>query len=255
MKKLSKATGVLVAGIVAAVGLSGIAAASVTFDPSSGSGFVGKGDVQIALGLNNAQLQDAVKKNSLSFTYSQPATEALSQVGTQAGAQSATETLTCTKTTVTPKKVIVLKRAGTRDGSREGIRSGERAGIRSGSLSSGVVYDARVKNQVTGFNLTGLKGAPTFAASGDVFGDWSFGDYSFGVWSWDDWTVDPVSSPGTGDANLTACVDHGAEYDLIVDDITEGEITDGDITPGAITAGDPTPTGSATLYINGHALN
>ncbi len=32
--------------------------AAVTFDPESGTGFVGKGDVQLAFGQNNKQLQD-----------------------------------------------------------------------------------------------------------------------------------------------------------------------------------------------------
>jgi hypothetical protein len=37
--------------------------------------------------------------------------------------------------------------------------------------------------------------------------------------------------------------------------ITDGAITDGAITPGTITYGAVTPTGSATLYVNGKALN
>ena len=41
--------------------------AAVTFDPSTGKGFVGKGDVQIALGWNNAQLQ--ANASSVVFTY------------------------------------------------------------------------------------------------------------------------------------------------------------------------------------------
>ena len=43
--------------------------ASVTFDSSTGTGFVGKGDVQLALGLNNAQMQ-AYNLNNLNFSYS-----------------------------------------------------------------------------------------------------------------------------------------------------------------------------------------
>src|SRR5688572_20585347 len=51
--------------------LSIIAFAAVTFDPATGAGFVGKGDVQLALGLNNAQVQNAnpqFKYNSSSTT-------------------------------------------------------------------------------------------------------------------------------------------------------------------------------------------
>ena len=41
--------------------------ASVTFDPATGTGFVGKGDVQLAYGWNNAQLQ--ANATSVTFTY------------------------------------------------------------------------------------------------------------------------------------------------------------------------------------------
>jgi hypothetical protein len=43
------------------------AAASVTFDPLTGTGFVGKGDVQSAFGWNNQQLQ--ANAAGVSFTY------------------------------------------------------------------------------------------------------------------------------------------------------------------------------------------
>lgn len=39
--------------------------ATIIFDPTTGKGFVGKWDIQTALGLNNAQVQVA----SLTFTY------------------------------------------------------------------------------------------------------------------------------------------------------------------------------------------
>lgn len=38
----------------------GIATATVTFDPTTGKGFVGKGDLQTAFGWNNNQLQKKV---------------------------------------------------------------------------------------------------------------------------------------------------------------------------------------------------
>jgi len=41
--------------------------ATVTFQPSNDTGFVGKGDVQLVLGMNNAQIQNAAL--SLAFTY------------------------------------------------------------------------------------------------------------------------------------------------------------------------------------------
>lgn len=45
---------------------SAVAFAAVTFDPATG-GFVGKGDVQLAFGWNNAQLQN--KANDVKFSY------------------------------------------------------------------------------------------------------------------------------------------------------------------------------------------
>src|SRR4051812_45828876 len=91
--------------------------ASTAID-ANGTGFIGKGDVQTALGMNNAAMQKAVDAGSLVFTATQPYTQALrqdavqlgSQTGTQVGRQSATqigtqsatqavsETLTCTYT-------------------------------------------------------------------------------------------------------------------------------------------------------------
>lgn len=42
---------------LAAATLATVAIAAVTFDPVTGTGFVGKGDVQTAFGWNNQQLQ------------------------------------------------------------------------------------------------------------------------------------------------------------------------------------------------------
>jgi hypothetical protein len=50
----------------------GAAFASVSFDPSTGAGFVGKGDVQTAFGWNNATLQK--NAGSVTFTYATKAT-------------------------------------------------------------------------------------------------------------------------------------------------------------------------------------
>ncbi|ALC89376.1 hypothetical protein AM500_05950 [Bacillus sp. FJAT-18017] len=64
MKKLLSglAAGTLAMGIMA-----GSVFASVTFDASTGTGFVGKGDVQTVLGWNNSQLQAGA--GGLKFTY------------------------------------------------------------------------------------------------------------------------------------------------------------------------------------------
>jgi hypothetical protein len=63
MKKVFMMAAVLVFGL----SLAQTSLATVTFDPDSGVGFVGKGDVQLALGLNNAQMQD--QANYVVFTY------------------------------------------------------------------------------------------------------------------------------------------------------------------------------------------
>lgn len=58
------------ARIAVAAALFSVAAfaqADVTFDPLTGNGFVGKGDVQLAFGWNNAQLQS--NASGLSFSY------------------------------------------------------------------------------------------------------------------------------------------------------------------------------------------
>ena len=58
----------LAAAALAAVAFAGPASASVTVDPATGTGFVGKGDVQTAFGWNNAKLQTEALAGHLSFT-------------------------------------------------------------------------------------------------------------------------------------------------------------------------------------------
>src|SRR4029434_6434026 len=60
----ARIVGVTFAGVLA---LSAAMTAAVTFDPYSGSGFVGKGDVQDAFGWNNAQLQS--NGGAVTFTF------------------------------------------------------------------------------------------------------------------------------------------------------------------------------------------
>jgi hypothetical protein len=62
--KLTKA---LIGAALAAVTLA--AFATVTFDPATGVGWVGKGDVQLAYGWNNKQMQDAEKNKLISFQW------------------------------------------------------------------------------------------------------------------------------------------------------------------------------------------
>jgi hypothetical protein len=55
---LGKRTVGLAVGAIAALVVAGSALAAITFDPATGTGFVGKGDVQLVYGWNNKQAQD-----------------------------------------------------------------------------------------------------------------------------------------------------------------------------------------------------
>lgn len=112
---------VLYAAAAATAFVASAASAAVIFDETTGTGFVGKGDVQLALGLNNAGLQAL---GNPTFTY-----------------ESVTEnSWDCVKIVVTGNGSI-----------REIVQ--ERNNMRgvSGLVSS----IARVKNQITGYNLSG----------------------------------------------------------------------------------------------------
>ena len=205
---------VLGAAALVVVG-AGSAQASVNVDATTGTGFVGKGDVQSALGWNNAKLQAGAE--SLTFTTKQAAAQgyaqALSQTAEQAGIQSAsqtgsqtgvqsasqttTELLQCRKTngaetqqsrtgvksgvrSDTRTATVTDTREASRDAIHTGNRTGARAGTLSGFLSSNVAYEARKSNQFTGFNLTGFKpGRPAIATTGPVvWGANEFGDWA-----------------------------------------------------------------------------
>lgn len=116
-----KLTGSAVLAVVAIALLASNAFASVTFVPADGTGFVGKGDVQNVLGMNNYQIQNA----SLTFTYESTVVTEVSWV--------------CTK---------------------DGVNEQERARTTTTSISGVVSSVARVKNQITGYNLNGFNGTP-----------------------------------------------------------------------------------------------
>jgi hypothetical protein len=110
--------------IFAAILLSlSLALAAVTLDFEdgvfTGTGFVGKGDVQLAFGWNNAELQ----RNASGVGFSYSAVESLEQ-----------DCASNDRGTFT----VVGQRTKT-----EGI-------------SASVTFDARQRNQITGFTLTGL---------------------------------------------------------------------------------------------------
>jgi hypothetical protein len=59
----------LLVGMVMALAVAGVAGAEITFNPLTGTGFVGKGDVQTAFGWNNATLQ--TNAGGLEFSFEQ----------------------------------------------------------------------------------------------------------------------------------------------------------------------------------------
>ena len=214
MRRITKVATVATATLIA-IGVASAAQASVTID-ADGKGFVGKGDVQTALGYNNSQMQ--ANAGSLRFTTSQDATQtvtqAVSQSATQVGTQSAmqagaqigtqsaeqvmVETLSCTKDNGDVDQRVrtgyrsgerTAERQGTRTGvrfaTREGGRTGNREGVRSGDLvgkiAASVAYTSRTQNQINGFNLGGFLSDPSFVAVGDAVNSDSFtGGFTFG---------------------------------------------------------------------------
>jgi hypothetical protein len=124
MKKL-----VLRAALVCAI--VGVAVAAVTFDSATGTGFVGKGDVQLIFGWNNKDLQD----NAASVQF-----QASSTVVTEVSWE-------CTN----DNNEHIQTRARTTTSTTEGVVSSV----------------GRLKTQITGFNLLGYDGDPTTSSSTD----------------------------------------------------------------------------------------
>ena len=109
----------------------GTAAALVTFDSSTGTGFVGKGDVQLVYGWNNQALQ--ANAGSVQF---------------RASSTTVTEvSWECTNS----NNDHVQERARTTTTETQGV----------------VSSIARERNQITGFNLTGYSSTPTTSTATD----------------------------------------------------------------------------------------
>jgi hypothetical protein len=120
MKKIlaGVATGVLAIGVMASS-----AFASVTYDAATGTGFVGKGDVQTALGYNNAQMQ--ANADNLVFTQeSETVYDIVVEWDTNEGKNQKHHRITQKEMT---------------------------------TFSDVISYDAKRKNQVVGFDLTGVE--------------------------------------------------------------------------------------------------
>lgn len=121
---------------VAAAAVAAIATAAyatVTFDPNTGTGFVGKGDLQLAFGWNNAAAQQNIP--SVTFTY----------------ASQETYTAVCTWTTG----------EGTNGERVHNVDHNKTVGV-----SGQVQYSVRQHQQIDGIYLTGFTG--TLSESGTV---------------------------------------------------------------------------------------
>jgi hypothetical protein len=135
MKKLKT---FVVLAILAALPLA--VYALVTFDPNTGTGFVGKGDVQLAFGWNNKQAQDNAKAVSFSFE-SDTHYDVVCYWETETGG---------------PQSKIIEHYV---------------TNHKNASISSSIVYDARLKNQYTGYNLTGFGATETTGEAVPQVGD------------------------------------------------------------------------------------
>ena len=116
--------------------ISTAAVAAVAFDSTTGTGFVGKGDIQILYGWNNAQLQ----RNASGVTFGYDAKD--------------TYDVECYWETTTGHGTIVQH---------------DITVPRHVSVSASVSYDARVRSQITGFILKGF-GAVTSEGQVPVVG-------------------------------------------------------------------------------------
>lgn len=155
-----KLTGILAFALMALSLLAPSASAAVSFDPVSGTGFVGKGDIQALFGWNNASLQ----KNASGVTFTYDATDNYEGV--------------CTFTTG----------EGTRGEKIHNVEHKQTA-----SVNSSVAYDARTMKQITGFNLTGFGSVSGSGQDVPVVGGPCMGNEGHdGVWT----SVTLISSAG-----------------------------------------------------------
>ncbi len=155
MKKVSKKMVALVAGLVAMLTLAVGAFAAVTFDSATGTGFVGKGDVQLAFGWNNKQLQN--NANAVQFRY----------------ASDERETWTCSRPTPNPNDPETERQVGNRHLTQ--------------SVSGAPDADPRQtkgQQQFTGFILKGYLGAPVIESGGQALNSCPSG--SGAEWTYDE---------------------------------------------------------------------
>jgi hypothetical protein len=121
------------AAVAATALISSAAFAAVSFDSSTGNGFVGKGDIQVLYGWNNQQLQ----RNASGVTFSYDATD--------------TYDVECYWETVTGRGTIIVHDINVPRHTR---------------VNASIAYDARSNSKgkdgpITGFNLTGFGSTTT----------------------------------------------------------------------------------------------
>lgn len=166
---MRKFMGIVAVSAAIALAMSS-AGAAVTFDSGSGTGFVGKGDIQEAFGLNNKALQDAA--STVTFSY----------------LATAEFDVTCEwdSTTGGPKPKTI----------HHVITNTKTSGI--ASTVDGDPRKTRGQNQFTGFNLLGhvLESSDSAPEVGDVCRNGNGAD-SVGY-------VTAVESLGGGAETLTA---------------------------------------------------
>lgn len=143
-----------------------VAYASVTFNSATGAGFVGKGDVQLALGLNNAQMQ--TQAASLTFTY----------------------------VTVDTYEVVNAWASGNAD-NPVSLNSHTATVTTTVGVNATVAYDPRQvkgQKQITGFNLTGFGAKVVDGTIPVVSPTVTYVTYSWDTQEWDG-TYDTVPNP------------------------------------------------------------
>jgi hypothetical protein len=132
MKKLLGAISLALGGVLL---LPTSAHAAVTFDPATGIGFAGKGDVQLAFGWSNSQLQ----ANAAGVTFrSDQSTVKVTEVSWQCQNDKNEKTQERQRTTTTTTTTSGVVTAVARDNRNQ---------------------------QITGFNLTGYSGKVTIPSS------------------------------------------------------------------------------------------
>lgn len=142
MRKKSFVFAATAAGFAASLALASPAAATVTFDAATGTGFVGKGDVQIVFDWNNKALQTHA-----------------STVDFRVDSVSET-TWTCTKTIVTGN-----------DETKEVVQERSNTTSVQGLVTTVARDNSKGKDGgITGFFLEGFEGTPTLETDGREVG-------------------------------------------------------------------------------------